>query len=96
MSFNPRFKAVSGQHYIRQIFFEENTEDRSLVLYTLKDYDIEVGGRAIPSIHRLYVEAEDPVEYDFANRYFDNWNHWDKLRSGTWFKPYLDSMRAEL
>lgn len=96
MSINNKFKAINGQHFIRQIFYEMNTEDKNTILYTLKDYDIELDGRAIPSIHRLYVEAEDPTEYNFANTYFDNWNHWDKIRSGVWFKPYLDSMRKEL
>ena len=93
---NPKFKADNGQYYIRQIFFEVNTEGKDLVLYTLKEYDIEVDGRCVPSIHRLYVEMEDISEYHFALKYFDGWTHWQRICTGAWFKDYINSMRNEL
>ena len=91
-----RFKAANGQHYIRQIFYELNTEGHELSLYTLKDYDIQVDGRTLPSIHNLYVALEDPSEYLFANKYFDNWGHWQKIANSTSLKEYVTAMREEL
>lgn len=95
MSSNP-FKAANGQHYIRQIFYELNTEGHELSLYTLKDYDIVVDNRVLPSIHNLYVATEDPSEYLFANKYFDNWGHWQKIANSTSLKEYVTAMREEL
>jgi len=106
LSSNP-FKAANGQHYIRQIFYELNTEGHELSLYTLKDYDIKISpegrtvgegvdGRTLPSIHNLYVATEDPSEYLFANKYFDNWGHWQKIANSTSLKEYVTAMREEL
>src|SRR5690606_3372668 len=67
-------------------------KDRDYVLYTLKLEDHQ----GFPSIHRLYVEAGDPTEYEFAKKYFDGWAHWKKIRECTWFKPYLEAIREEL
>lgn len=91
-----KFKAPNGQFYTRQIFYEMNTADVSLVLYTLKDYDIEVDGRPIPSLSRLYIEAADVSEYDFALKYFGSWKHWKMISDANWFKEYITPMREEL
>lgn len=66
--------------------------DRPNVLYSLKDYD----NNDLPSLHRLYLECNDPTEYSFAKKYFDGWTHWKKLIACNWFKPYLEAMREEL
>ena len=91
-----KFKAPNGQFYTRQIFYEMNTADVSLVLYTLKDYDIELEGRLIPSLSRLYIEAADVSEYDFALKYFGSWKHWKMISDANWFKEYITPMREEL
>lgn len=91
-----KFKAPNGQFYTRQIFYEMNTADVSLVLYTLKDYDIEVDGRLVPSLSRLYIEAADVSEYDFALKYFGSWKHWKMISDANWFKEYITPMREEL
>lgn len=101
-----KFKAPNGQFYTRQIFYEMNTADVSLVLYTLKDYDIEVEVRlapeglttvrSIPSLSRLYIEAADVSEYDFALKYFGSWKHWKMISDANWFKEYITPMREEL
>lgn len=48
------------------------------------------------SLRRLYLEAEDPHEYDFALRIFGCWDHWTKLTSTEYFKKYIDAWREEL
>lgn len=91
-----KFKAPNGQFYTRQIFYEMNTADVSLVLYTLKDYDIELNGRLIPSLSRLYIGMADVSEYDFALKYFGSWKHWKMISDANWFKEYITPMREEL
>jgi len=89
----PQWKTSNGQHYLKALFYEEALEPgRDYVVYTLKLYDHE----GYPSIHRLYVETNDPTEYEFAKKYFDGWAHWKKIKQCTWFKPYYDAMKEEL
>ena len=87
-----RFKNPSGAFYLRGIFFEETGVDKSSVVYTLKEAD-HLG---YPSLYRLYMEANDPTEYNFAVSHLYSWSHWEALSQCTWFRPYLDAWRREL
>lgn len=48
------------------------------------------------SLRRLYLEAEDPHEYDFALSVFGCWDHWQKLTRSSFFTPYVEAWREEL
>ena len=99
MSLSPsesKFKSSGGQFYTRQIFYEMNTGEPSLVLYTLKDYDVILDGRTIPSLSRLYIDMADVSEYNFALTYFGSWKHWKMISEANWFKEYITPMREEL
>lgn len=80
----------------KALFFETTLADKSTVLYTLKEKDHIVDGVTYPSLHRLYLEVNDPTEYAFAVKYLDGWSHWETLCQCTWFKPYLKKWRTEL
>jgi len=86
-----KFRNVSGTRYLKALFFEYNP-DKSVVVYTLKDRDHE----GFPSLYRLYMEAEDVTEWEFANQYLDGWEHWQMLCECNWFKPYVERWRQEL
>src|SRR3990167_1337022 len=88
---NP-FKNASGARLTQALFYEETGADKSSVIYTLKDQDHE----GFPSLYRLYIEMEDILEYEFANKYLDNWSHWEWLTQAGWFKPYVLRWRKEL
>lgn len=81
-----------GRRYLRGLFFETVTEDRSSVVYTLKRED-HLG---YPSLYRLYIETADPTEYKFACQFLDGWSHWVELSNSDWFKPYIEEWRQEL
>lgn len=83
---------AGGPWYLRGLFFETTTADKSTVIYTLKDQDHE----GFPSLYRLYLEMSDPLEYDFANTYLGGWEHWQQLTHATWFDPYITRWREEL
>lgn len=90
-----RFRNSSNQRLTKSLFFEES-EDRSLVVYTLKDQDHTVDGVVYPSLYRLFMQAEDLLEYEFAVSNLDGWEHWQMLKSCSWFKPYYKRWKEEL
>lgn len=82
-----------NQRIIRGLFFEETlTSDKSTVLYTLKDRD----HMGFPSLYRLYMALSDPLEHEFAETYFECWEHWEQLCECEWFKPLISRWRKEL
>lgn len=90
-----KFRNSSNQRLTKSLFFEES-EDKSLVVYTLKDSDHTVGEVTYPSLYRLYMETEDLTEYDFAVSHLDGWEHWQMLKACSWFKPYAKRWKEEL
>ena len=86
----PKFRNGSNARYTKSLF-QELTNDPEAVLYTLKSEDTEV-----PSLYKLYIAEDDVTEYTFANKYFENWEHWDMIASASWFKEYVSRWRKEL
>jgi hypothetical protein len=93
---NPKFRNSSNGRYLKGLFYEMTTADKSSVSYTLKDWDHTVDGIVYPSLYKLYIEQEDLTEYEFANTHLDGWEHWEMLTSTSWFRPYADRWRKEL
>lgn len=87
-----RFKNASGLKLTKALFFETNIIDKSQVVYTLKDHD-HLG---FPSLYRLYMEEEDLIEFDFANKHLDSYQHWEELCNCEWFKDHVSRWRKEL
>lgn len=74
------------------LFFETTGGDKTGVVYTLKDIDHE----GYPSLYRLYMEAGDPTEYEFATQHLEGWRHWQMLSNAAWFAEHVDRWRWEL
>lgn len=91
-----RFKNGVGAHLLKPIFYEYDNSDHLYSIYTLKDYDLTHGDKTYPSLRKLYVEMEDPTEYEFALAHLDGWLHWKKLSESSFFQPYLKEWREEL
>lgn len=90
-----KFKG-SGAKWYTQGLFLETCIDNSTVLYTLQPWDKTLNGKPLLSIHKLYVEAEDVGEFNFANKYFAGYYHWLKVKASPWFKEPYAAMVAEL
>lgn len=95
MAFSNKFRNSMNTRLTKGLFYELS-EDHTQDVYTLKDQDHLVGEKLYPSLYRLYMEAEDLLEYNFANTHLDGWEHWTMITGATWFKPYLDRWRKEL
>lgn len=84
----------AGRPLTQSLFLEIGYSE--FALYTLKDQDHEYKGKIYPSIKRLYLEMNDPTEYEFANTYLLGWNHWRRLCANKAIKEYIDEWREEL
>lgn len=70
--------------------------DRERAVYTLKDQDHEDEHGVYPSLKRLYLECNDPTEYDFANTYLLGLQHWIRLSNNKRMKPVVEEWRFEM
>lgn len=87
-----KFKNASGAYLTLSMFYETAIDDKSQVIYTLKDRD----HAGYPSLYLAYMAANDPTEYSFAIANLDGWSHWERLCRAGWFKPYVSTWRREL
>lgn len=87
-----KYKNPSGVRYTRGLFFELTGEDKSSVIYTLKDTE----HKGYPSLKELYLREGDTTEYRFAKKYLDGYEHWKILTESEWFKPFVSLWREEL
>lgn len=85
---------TSGKPLTQGLFLEIGYGDSAI--YTLKDDDHDYNGRVLLSIKRLYLEMEDVTEYEFANKYFLGWSHWQRICNNKVLRKYIDDWRVEL
>jgi hypothetical protein len=90
-----KFRTERGG-WITQSLFLEALYDHDLAIYSLWDIDRNIGGKPYPSIKKLYLEMEDLMEYEFANKYFGGWEHWKRISEGRWFSKHIKAWRNEL
>lgn len=83
------YKNASGTWLTKGLFYETSDQDKSAVLYTLKDHD----HKGYPSIPRLYLEMDDPTEVLFYETYFGGLPHWKKLLQSPFFFQVLEELR---
>lgn len=87
-----KFRNNQGVRLTRALFYEFVQKDPEQAIYTIKDYD----WNGYPSLYRLYMEMGDLTEYEFANTYLENWDHWLLLCSTSFFEPVVTRWRQEL
>lgn len=83
-----------GRPITQSLFLEIGYSDSAL--YTLKDNDFEYQGRNLPSIKKLYLQCEDPTEYDFAVTYLLGWGHWQRICENKVLRKHIEEWRCEL
>lgn len=88
------FLDSSGKPLTQSLFLELHYTPQAV--YTLKEIDHEYNGKIYPSIKRLYLEEEDPTEYNFASKHFLGWKHWARLSETRVLRPYVREWRDEL
>jgi len=81
-----KFTNLSGQLLTKGLFDCEGAP------FTLADHD--KGSRL--SLRAIYLEAEDLLEYEFAEEHLDGWKHWKSLLKCNWFKEHIEEWRDAL
>jgi hypothetical protein len=92
-----KFKTKAGIPITQGLFLE--LEYSEYAFYSLKEEDCVHNGKKYPSIKLLYLEeVTSPVdgEYDFANKYFLNWKHWERICKNARIRSHIDEWREEL
>lgn len=81
---------------LTQALFLEVGYNTEFAVYTQKDEDYEYKGKVYPSLKRLYLEHEDPTEYDFACTYLLGWSQWQRICANKVFTKMVEEWRFEL
>lgn len=84
----------TGRPLTQSLFLEIGYTD--FAVFTLKDQDFDYNGKLLPSLKRLYLELEDPTEYEFANTYLLGWRHWKRMNENKILKKHFEEWREEL
>ena len=90
-----KFKGSQGHWLTKKLFLETCGGDLDRVIYTLKEEDKTYRDKVYPSIHKIFVELEDPTEYRVAVENFGGWKHWVLLSEGL-LKIEVEGWRDEL
>lgn len=85
-----------GAARTQSLFLETSYADTDFVQYTLKPRDHVYKGKKLPSIKRLFLEMEDPTEYNFSYKYFLDWDHWQQIKKNKLIAEYMKGWEEEL
>lgn len=90
-----KFKDPMGRPLTQSLFLEPvyNTD---YAFYTLDDDDKTYKGKIYYSLKKLYLDMEDPIEYEFATTYLLGWNHWKKICNNAILDRHISEWRDEL
>lgn len=91
-----KYKGFGNKWLTEGLFLETTQGEDEYCLYTLQPWDRKKNGKFYPSLHKLFVEMGDVSEWNFANHYFDGYQHWLLIKSKPWFKEYYAKMVEEL
>lgn len=92
----PKDKLIDtqGRPLTSGLFIE--SKDPKFAVYTLKDHDATVDGVKYPSLKRLYLELEDPVEYTFVKEHLYNFRQWERMCENSELSLHINEWRREL
>lgn len=96
MSINKsKLKDTMGRPLTQGLFIDFNYDDKYAV-YTLDEEDKKYKGVVYPSLKKLYLECEDPTEYQFAKKHLLGWRHWKRLKENKALSKHFDEWGEEL
>lgn len=90
------FKDSMSRWLTKGLFYEINGYDITHAIFTTADEDKEVKGKQLLSFKRLYLETEDPTEYQFAKYHLGGWSHWKAIQKVNSLKDLIEDCREEM
>lgn len=93
------FKDAKGRYMTQGLFFEF-AHNKENACFTIDGQDKSCENnqavRPLISLKRLYLEMEDPHEYEFASTYLYDWEHWMRICDNKVLGRHIDKWREEL
>ncbi len=91
-------KTPEGKWVCKSLFLEWHIAgiNKFPPVFTIQDYDVTKDGQLYKSLYKLYMDSEDPIEFDFANEHMGCYDHWKTLCGVVNFKPEVERWRNEL
>lgn len=83
-----------GRYRTQSLFLEMDYEPEAM--FTLKEHNHSHAGKDYISLKKLYMEMEDPTEYNFATTYLAGWKHWERICANKILRKHIDEWRDEL
>lgn len=86
---------VGLRHATQSLFYEyrHKTTSKIQAPYTLKNYDVNIGGRHYRSMYMEYMACDS--EYEAAIKLLGSFSHWQRLTKTKWFAPYIEAWEEE-
>jgi len=90
-----KFKTEQGKWLTQSLFLEIGYRTE-FALFTFDGEEKTYKKKKYPSLKKLYLELEDPTEYEFATKYLGGWQHWKRLCSNSLLMEHFSEWREEL
>ena len=93
-----QLKGPNGKCRTKSLFYELSYYDTTDVIFTTKEQDITVKGKAYVSLQQLFINMvpNDPTEYEFAMSVFGSWEVWKTISEAPQLKPFVTNWRNEV
>ena len=83
-----------GKYLTQSLFLEVGYNPQAV--FTFKDQDHMWEGKIHYSMKRLYLQMQDPTEYQFATTILCGWRHWQRMLENKLIRKHIDEWREEL
>ena len=87
----PEFKDTQNRYRTQSLFAEYEIPNYP-AYFTLS----REGKPGYISLYQKYMEIADPTEWEFSQKMFGSWEHWELLTTKLWFKNHVKRWRDEL
>ena len=93
-----RSDSTSNQLKTMSLLLEASREgDESPPIYTLAKEDrLDKNGNLCISLYKAYMAEDDLSEYSFASKYFESWEHWQRMKANQTYAPAYREWAIEL
>ena len=93
-----QLKGPNGKCRTKSLFYELSYYDTTDVIFTTKEQDITVKGKAYVSLQQLFINMvpNDPTEYEFAMSVFGSWEVWKTISEAPQLRPFVSNWRNEV
>lgn len=83
-----------GKPMTQSLFLELGYNDKAV--FTLKEDHYLYKDKVYPSLRKLFIESEDPTEYQFATTYLLGWSHWRRMCENKVLSRHIAEWREEM